>query len=58
MLNSIENTSRCNVIVTLPDAEAKPRKVTEPLMLSLKPARTVTWLPSALVSTFWFRLPM
>jgi hypothetical protein len=28
MSNSIEKTSRCSVIVTLPEAEAKPRKVT------------------------------
>ena len=52
MSNSIENTLACSVMVTLPEAETKPRKVTEPLMLSLKPRSTVIWLPSALVRVF------
>jgi len=58
MSNSIENTLRCNVMVMLPEAETKPRKVTDPLILSLKPASTVTVVPSALVSIFCDSEPM
>jgi hypothetical protein len=36
MSNSIENTSRCRVIVTLPEAEAKPRKVTRAVDVELE----------------------
>ena len=43
---------RLQVIVMLPDAEAKPGKGDGAVDVEQKPARTVTWLPSALVSTW------